>query len=103
MASNGWSPATRIFEAAGAGACMITDAWTGIEEFLEPGQEVLVAEDGDRVAQLLDELSPQRASAIGSAARRRVLDEHTYAARAQIVESLLYGSAPTQLLRSARQ
>ncbi len=34
MASHGWSPATRVFEAAGAGACLITDAWEGIEEFL---------------------------------------------------------------------
>ena len=30
-------PATRVFEAAGAGACLITDAWEGIELFLEPG------------------------------------------------------------------
>src|SRR5205085_412756 len=50
MVRNGWSPATRLFEAAGAGACQITDAWQGIEEFLEPGVEVLVARDGAEVA-----------------------------------------------------
>ena len=33
MASNGYSPATRVFEAAGAGACLITDAWHGLELF----------------------------------------------------------------------
>ena len=43
MARYGWSPATRVFEAAGAGACLITDRWRGIEMFLEPGREVLVA------------------------------------------------------------
>ena len=50
MAQYGFSPATRVFEAAGAGACLITDAWEGIEQFLEPGREVLVARDGDEVA-----------------------------------------------------
>ena len=43
MARYGFSPATRVFEAAGAGACLITDAWEGIEMFLEPEREVLVA------------------------------------------------------------
>jgi spore maturation protein CgeB len=38
MASYGFSPATRVFEAAGAGACLITDVWNGIEQFLEPGR-----------------------------------------------------------------
>ena len=33
MARNGFSPATRVFEAAGAGACIITDKWEGIEQF----------------------------------------------------------------------
>ncbi|MDQ2773996.1 MAG: glycosyltransferase, partial [Acidobacteriota bacterium] len=47
MARYGFSPATRVFEAAGAGACLITDAWEGIELFLEPGKEVLVAHDGE--------------------------------------------------------
>ena len=50
MARYGFSPATRVFEAAGAGACLITDAWEGIELFLEPGREVLVARDGAEVA-----------------------------------------------------
>ncbi|MGH9559729.1 MAG: CgeB family protein, partial [Bryobacteraceae bacterium] len=42
MARYGFSPATRVFEAAGAAACIITDAWEGIERFLEPDREVLV-------------------------------------------------------------
>ena len=44
MAAYGYSPATRVFEAAGAGACIITDAWEGIAMFFEPGREILVAE-----------------------------------------------------------
>ncbi len=89
MARYGFSPATRVFEAAGAGACLITDRWIGIELFLAPGEEVLVAGDGDEVAALLGELSPERAREIGSAARRRILAEHTYAHRAAEVEAVL--------------
>jgi spore maturation protein CgeB len=93
MAANGWSPATRVFEAAGAGACLITDHWLGIEDFLEPGREVLVARDGAEVAELLAGLDAERARAIGDAARARVLRAHTYAQRAEQVEALLEGAA----------
>jgi spore maturation protein CgeB len=89
MAANGFSPATRVFEAAGAGACLISDAWVGIELFLEPGEEVLVARDGAEVAELVGSLELDRARAIGEAARQRVLAEHTYAQRAVEVERLL--------------
>jgi spore maturation protein CgeB len=82
MAENGFSPATRVFEAAGAGACLITDYWEGIPLFLTPDQEVLVARDGRDVADIMAELTPERARAIGEAALERVLREHTYAHRA---------------------
>ncbi len=36
MAHVGFSPPTRVFEAAGAGACLITDQWDGIEMFFDP-------------------------------------------------------------------
>jgi spore maturation protein CgeB len=89
MARYGFSPATRVFEAAGAGACLITDAWEGIELFLEPGREVLVCRDGDEVAHTIANLSGQRAKEIGAAARRRILAEHTYAHRARQVDAIL--------------
>jgi spore maturation protein CgeB len=89
MVVNGWSPATRVFEAAGAGACLITDAWPGIELFLEPDREVLVARDGDEVARHLETLEPARARSIGVAALERVRRDHTYTQRAEQVESLL--------------
>src|SRR5206468_2630233 len=77
MADVGFSPATRVFEAAGAGACLITDAWEGIELFLGPDEEVLVARDGADVAEHLASLTAERARAIGEAARRRIVGEHT--------------------------
>jgi spore maturation protein CgeB len=89
MARYGFSPATRVFEAAGAAACLITDAWEGIEHFLEPGREVLVASDGIDVAEHVQALTPARAREIGLAALSRVLGEHTYAHRVQQVEALL--------------
>jgi spore maturation protein CgeB len=89
MARYGFSPATRVFEAAGAGACLITDCWEGIELFLEPGREVLVADSGQEVAAHLQRLTASEARAIGEAARRRVCAEHTYAHRAMQLESLL--------------
>jgi spore maturation protein CgeB len=89
MAANGFSPPTRVFEAAGARACLITDAWEGIELFLEPDEEVLVAHDGGEVAALLGELDADRARRIGEAALTRVLAEHTYARRAEQLEEIL--------------
>ncbi|SRR5579884_120236 len=97
MARTGFSPATRVFEAAGAAACLITDAWEGIELFLDPGKEVLMARDGIEVAEQLRALTPAHARAIGEAARRRILSEHTYAHRAAQLEALLEGREAVQL------
>jgi spore maturation protein CgeB len=91
MARYGASPPTRIFEAAGAGACIVSDAWAGIEQFLEPHSEILVANNGADVARYVDALDESRARRIGEAARKRVMAEHTYALRAAEVESVLEG------------
>jgi spore maturation protein CgeB len=93
MARYGFSPATRVFEAAGAAACLITDAWEGIEMFLEPNVEVLVAHRGSEVVEHLLSLTPARAQLLGKAAYRRVLAEHTYAHRAAAVTAVLEGRA----------
>jgi spore maturation protein CgeB len=92
MARYGFSPPARIFEAAGAGACPITDgAWEGIAQFLEPDREVLVAADGEEVAELVANLTPDDARQIAAAARSRVLAHHTYERRAREVDALLDG------------
>ncbi|MDB4976333.1 MAG: hypothetical protein JWN48_4674, partial [Myxococcaceae bacterium] len=94
MTRFGFSPATRVFEVTGAGACLISDAWEGMELFLEPGREVLLAQDGEEVARLLASLTPERARSIGEAARRRILAHHTYAHRALELEQVLSGLTP---------
>ncbi len=96
MASVGFSPATRVFEAAGAGACLITDAWEGIELFLKPDEEILVARDGADVAEHLRAMTRERAAGIGRRALARVLAEHTYDRRAEQVERLLLPALPAR-------
>ncbi|WP_394646970.1 glycosyltransferase [uncultured Sphingomonas sp.] len=96
MAHIGFSPATRVFEAAGAAACLITDAWEGIELFLTPDREVLVARDGQDVAEHLAALTTERAQAIGQAALERVLGEHTYDLRGAQVDTLFKAHAARQ-------
>jgi spore maturation protein CgeB len=91
MARCGFSPPTRLFEAAGAAACIITDQWQGVEFFLEPGRECLVAENGQRVGEILKDLSPAEAREIGRAAFVRIRAQHTYAQRAEEVEQILRG------------
>jgi spore maturation protein CgeB len=88
MANIGFSPATRVFEAAGAAACLITDAWEGIELFLQPDEEVLVARDGKDVAEHVQSLTLERAREIGRAALARILSEHTYAHRGAQVDAI---------------
>jgi spore maturation protein CgeB len=91
MASYGYSPATRVFEAAGAGACIITDAWDGICEFFEPDREILVASNGAAVAEALARLRPLEARRIGDAARVRAISDHTYDKRVDTLEAALEG------------
>ncbi len=86
MAQTGFCPATRVFEAAGAGACLITDAWDGIDEFLRPGHQILVARDGQDVAEYVSTLSMDAARSVGEAAYVRVMAEHTYRQRAELVD-----------------
>lgn len=91
MASYGFSPATRVFEAAGAGACIITDHWEGINSFFSPDTEILVAKNGDDVVSLLENMNPEEAGKIGDAALVKVLAKHAYELRAYEIDQILLG------------
>ena len=95
MADVGFSPPTRVFEAAGAGSCLITDHWTGIDCFFEPGHEILVAGSAEEVVHLLRTVPEKRARKIGEAMRGRALREHLYAQRARQAMKIL-GSADSR-------
>src|SRR5262249_45378864 len=85
----GFSPPTRIFEAAGAGACVITDCWAGIEEFFEPGREILVAGSAEEIVKHLRSTSASRAREIGDNMRTRALRDHTYRLRTAQFDSIV--------------
>jgi spore maturation protein CgeB len=88
MAATGYSPPTRVFEAAGCGSCVVTDAWDGISTFFAPDDEILVASTADEIVHHLS-MSAERAKQIGAAARRRVMRDHTYASRAAKLQAAL--------------
>jgi spore maturation protein CgeB len=83
MAGVGFSPPTRVFEAAGAAACMITDRWAGIETFFAPEKEILVAGGAEEIVACLRGVSEADARRTGLNMRRRALRDHTYALRAR--------------------
>ena len=101
MASVGFSPPTRVFEAAGAGSCVITDYWEGIDTFFEPGCEILVARNAREIVDLLRTVDAKLAKEMGDAMRKRALLEHTYALRAlQVREILLHSTGEVLAWRS---
>jgi len=86
MVAAGWSPSVRLFEAAACGVPIISDAWPGIDTFFTPGEEIVLAHEPVQVLQWLRDTPESRRRALGAAARRRVLAEHTAAHRAATLE-----------------
>jgi spore maturation protein CgeB len=94
MVRAGWSPSVRLFEAAACGAAMISDRWPGIEAFFEPGSEILLPGSGEEVVEILLSTHPDDRRAIGAAARRRILAEHTAGHRASQLEERVTVDTP---------
>jgi spore maturation protein CgeB len=80
MIAAGWSPSVRLFEAAACATPVISDIWEGIDDIFEPGREIVLASGADEIVQRL--ASDDDPSAIGQAARARVMSAHTSAHRA---------------------
>ncbi len=83
MADYGFSPPTRVFEAAGAGACLVTDTCDGIDFFLRPDDEILLACSAEDVGRHIRLVPEEQARRIGERARARALAEHTYERRGE--------------------
>lgn len=81
-AAMGHCPPSSLFEAAAAGAAIVSDWWEGLERFFRPGEEILVARSADEMVEML-RIPPSVLARIGAAARRRVLEDHTPIARAR--------------------
>jgi spore maturation protein CgeB len=97
MAGVGFSPPTRVFEAAGAGACLITDEWAGIETFFAPEKEILVAGSAEEIVAYLRTISQAAAKQIGNNMRQRALHDHTYALRAHEFDAIMKSAVAEQL------
>lgn len=89
MAVSGYSPPTRVFEVAGAGACMLCDDWPGIDDCFEPAKEILVVRTAQDVVEALRKHDASARRQIGEAFRARAMREHTYKQRAELVEAVL--------------
>jgi spore maturation protein CgeB len=88
MAEMGYCPSGRLFEAAACATPVLSDSWNGLQEFFEPGREILVASSASDVLEFLS-LNPEELRSIGCAARERVLAEHTADHRSQQLLNLL--------------
>ena len=89
MVRAGYSPSVRLFEAGACAVPVISDEWDGIETFFAPGHEIMLADDSDAVVRALTSVDAVAASAMGSAARERVLANHTAARRAEELEGYI--------------
>ena len=85
MASYGFCPSGRLFEAAACGATLLSDGWEGLETFFTPGTELLRVDTAEDTVAALS-LTDAELGRIASAARERTLTEHTGDARVRDLE-----------------
>jgi spore maturation protein CgeB len=102
MVAAGYSPSTRLFEAAASGTPLISDYWEGLESFFVPGEEVLLARSTADVLRFLTCTSEDQRRSIGRRARARVLAEHTAAHRAMQLEAHMLGCLAARAARRRR-
>jgi spore maturation protein CgeB len=93
MVKAGYSPSVRIFEAAGCGTAIISDAWPGLETFFKLDEEILLASSSADVISFL-KMDQQNAMKIGRRAQERVLSEHSAARRAIEFENIVGSKVP---------
>ena len=92
MASFGYCPSGRLFEAGACETPVVSDAWEGLQEFFEPGREILVASSADDVVDAIA-LGKEKLGRVGKAARQRVLSAHTSEHRSRELLDLLEAAA----------
>jgi hypothetical protein len=85
------SATARPFELAAFGACIVSQPYSGIEEWFDVGREIVVVNNENEVLstyQNLLDLNDEREK-IGERARARILKDHTYQKRAEELRSVL--------------
>ncbi|EEF61109.1 CgeB family protein [Pedosphaera parvula] len=88
MAEMGFCPSGRLFEAAACGTAILSDWWSGLDQFFEPGSEIIVANQTQDAINAL-EMSEEEISRIATAAQQRTLDQYTANHRARELEAAL--------------
>ncbi len=85
----------RPFELAALGCTMVSNPYLGIEEWFEPGREVLLVHSADEAVATYRELLAHQSLRVelGARARKRLLAEHTYAHRARQLVRFLGGQS----------
>ncbi|MFL6279463.1 MAG: glycosyltransferase [Vicinamibacterales bacterium] len=87
MADTGYCPSGRLFEAAACGAPIISDCWQGLDQFFEPGREILVATSSEEAIAAVQRPDDELRT-MARRARERTLAEHTADRRAAELEHL---------------
>src|SRR5579884_388178 len=91
MVETGYCPSGRLFEAAACGVPILSDLWEGLDQFFEPGSEILIARSTEEAMGAIG-LPAGALSKVARAARERTLAEHTGERRADDLEQALEDS-----------
>ena len=85
------SSSSRPFELGALGACIVANPYLGIEEWFEPEKELIIAHSAEEAIERYRYLlgNDRERIAIGSAARQRVLKQHTFRHRAQELTEII--------------
>ncbi len=91
MIRAGYSPSVRLFEAAACGTPILTDEWPGLRTFFRLGSEILPVRSAEDVTSHIQMTADQRQE-MAERARRRALQFHTAAVRAEEFERYIDAS-----------
>ncbi|MDQ6671605.1 MAG: glycosyltransferase [Chloroflexota bacterium] len=88
------SSTARPFELAALGCAMVSNPYLGVEEWFEPGREILTVNNTHEAIEtyraLLNDAATRRE--LGANARKRLVERHTYQHRAKELLAALSGS-----------
>lgn len=90
MSNFGYCPSGRLFEGAACGTPIVSDWWDGLDQFFEPGKEILIARNTDDVIRAMH-LGSIELEKVSRASQRRALAQHTAANRAAELIALIEG------------
>lgn len=87
------SSTARPFELASMGCCIVSCPYSGLDKWFEPGREIVLLKEEDNPSEIYSSLleCDELLTQYGTAARDRVLREHTYSDRANQLEAYIRG------------